>query len=80
MSRPALVQKMLDSVKKQGDYYDDYPKHWMSEDRGMEYALIKYVESVSPQLAAAFYSTSYTRKDLKSDMKLIKAAMKTVQS
>ena len=44
--RPTLVQKMLDSVKKQGDYYEDYPKHWMSEDHGMEHALIKYVEEL----------------------------------
>jgi hypothetical protein len=40
----------------------------------------KYFESLSPELAAAFYSTTYTRKDLKSDVKLIKSAMKTVKN
>ena len=50
-TRPPLVQKMLDSVKKQGDYRDDVPKEWMNSDYGMEYALVKYVEDLETQLA-----------------------------
>lgn len=49
--RPPLVQKMLDHVKKQGDYYEDVPKHWMSEEHGMEHALVKYVEELEQALA-----------------------------
>jgi hypothetical protein len=48
--RPPLVQKMLDKVKKQGDYYEDVPKHWMSDEHGMEHALVKYVESLEAEL------------------------------
>lgn len=50
-TRPPLVQKMLDSIKKQGDYRDDVPKEWMNSDYGMEYALVKYVEELETQLA-----------------------------
>lgn len=50
--RPPLVQEMLDHVKKQGDYYEDYPKHWMDPKHGMEYALVKYVEELEKELAA----------------------------
>lgn len=61
--RPPLVQMMLDSVKKQGDYYDDYPKHWMSDEHGKEYALVKYVEELEKELAA-------TKRKLKKAVKV----------
>lgn len=44
--RPPQVQKMMDRVKKQGDYYEDVPKHWMSDEHGMEHALIAYIEKL----------------------------------
>lgn len=50
MMRSPLVQKMLVQLKKQGDYHEDVPKHWMSDEHGMEYALIEYVESVEAEL------------------------------
>lgn len=40
----------------------------------------KYIEAVTPELAEAFYATAYTMKDLRSDVKAIKAAMKTVRN
>ncbi len=43
-SRSPLVQKMLDLLKRQGDYYEGVPKHWMLPEHGMEHALIAYVE------------------------------------
>lgn len=62
-TRPPQVQKMLDHVKKQGDYYEDVPKHWMSDDHGMEHALVKYVEELEKELAA-------TKKKLKKAVKV----------
>lgn len=50
--RPPLVQVMLDSVRKQGSYYEDYPKHWMDPEHGKEYALVRYVEQLEKELAA----------------------------
>ena len=48
--RPMHVQEMLKSIKKQGDYYDDYPKHYMLDEHGQEYALIAYVEKLEREL------------------------------
>lgn len=48
--RPPLAQKMLDDLKRQAEYYKGVPKHWMSDDHGMEYALIEYVESLEETL------------------------------
>jgi len=45
-TRPPLAAKMLERVKKQGDYHEDVPKHWMSDEHGMEHALVKYVEQL----------------------------------
>ena len=61
-TRPPQVQKMLDSIKKQGDYYEDYPKHWMSDDHGMEYALVKYVEELEAALAKATRKPKKTKR------------------
>jgi hypothetical protein len=53
VKRPPQVQKMLDHVKKQGDYYEDVPKHWMSDEHGMEHALVAYVEKLEEELRKA---------------------------
>jgi hypothetical protein len=45
-TRPPLVQKMIEHVQKQGDYYEDVPKHWMSDEHGMEHALVRYIEQL----------------------------------
>lgn len=44
--RSPLVQRMIDRLQKQGDYYEDVPKHWMSDEHGMERALIAYIEKL----------------------------------
>jgi len=49
-TRPVLVQKMLDSIKRHGDYREHVPKAWMDADYGMEHALVKYVEDLEAQL------------------------------
>jgi hypothetical protein len=46
VTRSPLVQMMLDSVKQQGNYYEDVPKRWMRADFGMERALLAYVEQL----------------------------------
>jgi len=63
VTRPHLVQVMLDGIKKQGDYYEDYPKHWMDPEHGMQYALVKYVEDLEKELAL-------TKKKLKKAVKV----------
>ena len=40
----------------------------------------RYMASVTDEIAEKFYTTVYTMKDLKADIRSIKAAMKTVQS
>lgn len=44
---------MLDQIKAQGDYYEDYPKHYLEPLHGMELALVRYVERLENDLAAA---------------------------
>ena len=59
--RTPHVQKMLDSIAKQARYYEDVPKHWMSDDHGMENALVAYVEELEK-----------TNKELTRDLKKAK--------
>lgn len=49
ITRPPLVQMMLDRLKKDADYLDDLPKIYMRPvgERGdAEEALIRYVEAL----------------------------------
>lgn len=45
-ARPPLVQKMIERITAAGNYYEDVPKHWMSDEHGMEHALVRYVEQL----------------------------------
>jgi len=43
---------MLNDIKRDGDYYDDYPKHYLRKEHGKQYALINYIEMLEKENTA----------------------------
>jgi hypothetical protein len=58
LTRSPLVQRMIDSIKKTGDYYEDVPKHWTQPEHGQEHALIAYIEQLEANQKARTVATT----------------------
>jgi len=81
IGRMAKVNPTEDRLNM-AEYMPDTLERWteMHTSGKWDYEFVgPYMVSVTPEIAAAYYATTYTERDLRADVKVIKAAMKTMK-
>lgn len=64
------------------DYMPDTLEEWVTMNASGKWQFDfvgPYMAQITPEIATAYYATTYTMRDLRSDVKVIKDAMKTMK-